>query len=135
MHCILPSSTGGQERGIVCPGRGGWLRDPLGPPLPSKTGKDKAGICDRELVTGCGAKGNQLSMKYLTQNPLEDIPMIRISEMAQRESTSLSLIIPLNEEVVELVGHHKFFHGLDHLLVAILGSASPQLQSCSFGGN
>ena len=58
-------------------------------------------------MTGCGAKGNQLSMKYLTQNPLEDIPMIRISEMAQRESTSLSLIIPLNEEVVELVGRHK----------------------------
>ena len=103
--------------------------------LPGRNGKDRAGICDRELVTGCGAKGNQLSMKYLTQNPLEDIPMIRISEMAQRESTSLSLIIPLNEEVVELVGHHKFFHGLDHLLVAILGSASPQLQSCSFGGN
>ena len=34
--------------------------------LPSRTGKDKAGICGRDLVTGCGTKGNQLSMKYLT---------------------------------------------------------------------
>ena len=33
MHCILPSSTGGQGRGILGPGGGGWLRDPLGPPL------------------------------------------------------------------------------------------------------
>ena len=61
--------------------------------------------------------------------------MIRSSEMGQRESISLSLIIPLNEEVVELVGHHKLFHGLDHLSVAILGAASPQLQSCSSGRN
>ena len=55
--------------------------------------------------------------------------------MGQKESISLSLIIPLNEDVVELVGHHKFFHGLDHLPVAILEAASPQLQSCSSGGN
>ena len=34
--------------------------------LPSRTRKDKAGICGRDLVTGCGTKGNQLSMKYLT---------------------------------------------------------------------
>ena len=61
--------------------------------------------------------------------------MIRSSEMGQRESISLSLIIPLKEEVVELVGHHKLFHGLDHLSVAILGAASPQLQSCNSGGN
>ena len=33
MHCILPSSIGGQERGILGPGGGGWLRDPLGPSL------------------------------------------------------------------------------------------------------
>ena len=33
MHCILPSSTGGQGRGLLGPGGGGWLRDPLGPPL------------------------------------------------------------------------------------------------------
>ena len=32
-HCILPSSIGGQGRGILGPGGGGWLRDPLGPPL------------------------------------------------------------------------------------------------------
>ena len=55
--------------------------------------------------------------------------------MGQRESISLPLIIPLNEEVVELVGYHKFFHRLDHLPVAILGAASPQLQSCSSGEN
>ena len=60
---------------------------------------------------------------------------MRSSEMGQRESISLSLIIPLNEEVVELVGHYKLFHDLDHLSVAILGAASSQLQSCSSGGN
>ena len=41
---------------------------------PSRTGKDRAGICGRELVTGYGTKGNQLSMKYLTQTPLEVKP-------------------------------------------------------------
>ena len=61
--------------------------------------------------------------------------MISSSEMGQRESISLPLIIPLNEEVVEFVGHHKLFHGLDHLPVAILGAASPQFQSYSSGGN
>ena len=60
---------------------------------------------------------------------------IRSSEMGWIESISLPLIIPLNEEVEELVGHHKLFHGLDHLPVAILGAASPQLQSCSSEGN
>ena len=53
-------------------------------------------------------------MKHLTQNPLE-------------EKISLPLIIPLNEEVVELVCHHKLFHGLDHLPVAVLGATSLQL--------
>ena len=47
--------------------------------------------------------------------------MISSSEMGQRESISLLLIIPPNEEVVELVGHHKFFHGLDHLQSLSLG--------------
>ena len=61
--------------------------------------------------------------------------MISSSEMGQRESISLPLIIPPNEQVVEFVGHHKLFHGLDHLPVAILGAASPQFQSCSSGGN
>ena len=59
--------------------------------------------------------------------------MISSSEMGQRESISLPLIIPPNEQVVEFVGHHKLFRGLDHLPVAILGAASPQLQSCSSG--
>ena len=61
--------------------------------------------------------------------------MISSSEMGQRESISLPLIIPLNEEVVEFVGHHILFHGIDNLPVYILGAASPQLQSCSSGGN
>ena len=42
--------------------------------LPGRTGKDRAGICGRELVTGYGTKGNHLSMKYLTQTPLEVKP-------------------------------------------------------------
>ena len=42
--------------------------------LPSRTAKDRAGICGRDLVTGCGTNGNQLSMKYLTQTPLEEKP-------------------------------------------------------------
>ena len=63
---------------------------------------------------GVGTRGNQLSMKHLTQNPLE-------------EKISLPLISPLNEEVVELVCHHKLFHGLDHLPVAVLGATSLQL--------
>ena len=61
--------------------------------------------------------------------------VIRSSEMGWRESVSLPPIIPLNEVVVELVDHHKLFYGLDHHPVAILGAASPQLQSCSSGGN
>ena len=61
--------------------------------------------------------------------------MIRSSEMGQRETISLPLMLPLNEEVVELVGHHKLFNGLDHLPVSFLGAASPQLPSCSSGGN
>ena len=55
--------------------------------------------------------------------------------MGWRESISLPLRIPLNEEVVESVDHHEIFHGLDHPPVAILGAAFPQLQSCSSGGN
>ena len=62
-------------------------------------------------------------------------PVISSSEMGWREYISLPLIIPLNEEVVELVGHHKLFHGLDYLPIAILGAVSPQLQSYSSGGN
>ena len=62
-------------------------------------------------------------------------PLIRLSEMGWRESILLPLLIPLNEEVVEFVGHHNLFHVIDHLPVYILGAASPQLQSCSSGGN
>ena len=55
--------------------------------------------------------------------------------MGQKESISLPLRIPLNEEVVEMVGHHELFNGLDHPQVAILGAAFLHLQSCSSGGN
>ena len=34
--------------------------------LPSSTGKDRAGLCLRDLVSGCVTKGNQLCMKNLT---------------------------------------------------------------------
>ena len=51
---------------------GSWIH--WGHHLPSRTGKNRAGICGRELVTGYGTKGNQLSMKYLTQTPLEVKP-------------------------------------------------------------
>jgi len=51
--------------------------------------------------------------------------MTRSYEMGRRESISFPLIIFLNEDVVELLGHDKLFHGLDHLPVAILGAASP----------
>ena len=61
--------------------------------------------------------------------------MISSSEMGQRESISLPLIIPPNEQVVEFVGHHKLFYGIDYLPVTFLGAASPQLQSYSSGGN
>ena len=67
--------------------------------------------------------------------PWRTSPVISLYEMGWIESILLPLIIPLNEEVVEFVGHHKLFHGLDHLPVAILGAASPQLQSCSSGEN
>ena len=96
-----------------------------------RPGKDRAGICGRELVTGVGTRGNQLCMKYLTQNPLEE----KSSDKIIWDGMIIPLIIPLNEEMVELVGHHKLFHGLHHLPVAILGAASSQLQSCSSGGN
>ena len=51
--------------------------------------------------------------------------MIRSSEMRRRESISLPLIIPLNEEVVKLVGHHQPFHGLDYLPVTFFEAVSP----------
>ena len=43
--------------------------------LPSRTGKDRAGICVRAGDWGVVTKGNQLCMKYLTQtSPLEEKP-------------------------------------------------------------
>ena len=66
--------------------------------------------------------------------PWRRSPVISLSEIGWKESISLPLIISLNEVVVKFVGHHKLIYGLDHLPVAILVAASPQLQSCSSGG-
>ena len=104
--------------------------------LPSMTGKDRAGIYGRELVTGVlSQKGTSSVWSTSPKLPWRRSPVISTSEMGQRVSISLPLRIPLNEEVVELVGHHKHSHGLDHPPVAILGAASPKLQSWSSGGN
>ena len=74
MHCILPSSMEAEEGEF-------WALEEVDGSgihwdqhLPSRTGKDRAGICGRDLVTVCGTKGNQLCMKYLTQTPLEEKP-------------------------------------------------------------
>ena len=74
MHCILPSSMEAEEGEF-------WALEEVDGSgihwdqhLPSRTGKDRAGICGRELVTEYGTKGNQLFMKYLTQTPLEEKP-------------------------------------------------------------
>ena len=74
-------------------------------------------------------------MKYLTHSPLEEKPSDKIILDGTKRVYFITPIIPLNEEGVELVGHHKLFEGLDHLPIAILGGASPQLQLCSSGGN
>ena len=133
---ILPSSTGGQGRGNLGPGGGGWLRDPLGPSFTSRTRKNRAGVWSRELVTVVWEQEGT-SSAWTTSPKLRwrRSPVTRSSEVGRRESISLPLRIPLNEEVVELEGHHKHFHGLDHPPAGILGVASPQLQSCSSGGN
>ena len=95
---------------------------------------EKAG--GRELVTKVW-KQNRISSTWSTSPklPWRTSPEIRSSEMGWREFISLPLIIPLNEEMVELVGHHKLFHGLDHPPGIILGAVSPQFQSCTSGGN
>ena len=74
MHCILPSSREAEEGEFWAleevDGSGiHWVHH-----LASRTGTDRAGICGRDLVTRCGTKGNQLSMDYLTQTPLEEKP-------------------------------------------------------------
>ena len=73
----------------------------------------------RDLVTGCGTKGKQLSMKHLTQTPLEEKPSDKLMSDGMKRVYFITL---LNEEVVGLVVHHKLFHGLDHPPVTILGA-------------
>ena len=52
MHCILSSSTGGKEGALhdVEEGDGSGIH--WGHHLPSRTEKDRAGMCGKELVTG-----------------------------------------------------------------------------------
>ena len=78
MNCILPSSIAGKEGAFWALEEGDGSGIHWGHHLPSRTGKDRPGICGRELVTGCGTKGNQLCMKYLTQNSLEEKPSDKI---------------------------------------------------------
>ena len=82
-----------------------------------------------------GQKGTSSAWSTSPKLPGMRSPVISSSEMGWRESISLPLIIPLNEEMVELVGHHNHFHGRDYLPVTFFGAASPQLQSWSSGGN
>ena len=134
MHCIHALEDKEGAFWALEKGHGSGIH--WGKCLPSRTGKDRTGICGRELVTGVWEQEGTISAWSTSPKiPWRTSPVIRSSEMGWRESISLLLIIPLNEEVVELVGHHKLFHGLEYLPVIILGAASPQLQSCSSGGN
>ena len=98
--------------------------------------RTRAGMCGRQLVTGVWEQeGTSSAWPISPKLTWRRSPVIRSSEMWWRESISLPLRILLNEEVVELVGQQELFHGLDHPPVTVLGAASPQLQSCSSGGN
>ena len=73
MHCILPSSIGGQARGILGPGGERWLREPLGTPFTKEDWKGQTRLMwQRADDWGVGTRGNQLCMKDFTQNPLEE---------------------------------------------------------------
>ena len=136
MHCISPAALEAKEGAFWALEEGDGSGIHWGHHLPSRTGKDRAGICGRELVSGVWEQeGTSSAWATSPKLPWRRSPVIRSSEMGRGESISLPLRIPLNEEVVELVGHHKLFHGLDHPSVAILGAAFPQLQACSSGRN
>ena len=95
--------------------------------LPSRTGKDRAGLCLRDLVTGCGTKGNQLYMKYLTQTPLEEKPSDKFIWDGMKR---VYFIIPYNFSEWAgggVGGSSQTLHDLDYLPVTFFGSASPQL--------
>ena len=51
MNCILHSSIGGKEGAFWAMEDGDGSGIHWGYHLPSRTGKDRAGICGRELVT------------------------------------------------------------------------------------
>ena len=71
---LSPAALDAKERAFWALEEGDGSGIHWGHRLPSRTGNDRAGICGRDLVNGCGTKGNQLSMKYLTQTPLEEKP-------------------------------------------------------------
>ena len=71
---LSPAALEGKEGAFLALEEGDGSGIHWGHHLPSRTGRDRAGICGRELVTEYGTKGNQLSMKYLTQTPLEVKP-------------------------------------------------------------
>ena len=74
-----PYSTGGQGRDVLDPGGGGWLRDPQGLSHGkwdwkghSRYGWQRAGNW------GGGTKESHLSVRGLTQNPLEQNPTANV---------------------------------------------------------
>ena len=79
MCCILPSSIGGQGRGILGRGGGGWLRDLPGPSLVKSDWKGQSRhMWQRAGDWGVETRGNQVCMNYLTQTPLEEKPSDKI---------------------------------------------------------
>ena len=137
MRCILPSSMEAKGGALWALEEGGGSGIHWGYHLPSRTAlPSRAGICGRELVIGIWEQEGTSSVWSTSPKlPWRRNPVISSSEMGCRESISLPFIIPLNEKVVKLVGHHKPFHGLDYLPVAFFGAASPQLQSYNSGRN
>ena len=135
MRCILPSSIGGQGRGCV-PWRRRMAQGSTGA-ITYQVGLERT---EQAYVVetwwlGVGQKGTSSSWSTSPKLSWRRSPVKSSSEMGWRESISLPIIIPLSEEVVELMGYHKLFRGQDYLPVSFFGAASPQLQSCSSGGN
>ena len=78
LHCILPSSTGGQLRGILGLGEGDGSGIHWGHHLPNMPGKDRAGICGRQLVTGVWEKEGTSSAWTTSPKLLEEMPSDKI---------------------------------------------------------
>ena len=135
MRCILPSSMEAKEGAFWALQEGDGSGIHWGHHL--TIGLERTEQVYVAVICWLGVGQKETSSPWSTSPniPWRRRPMISAYETGWRESISLSLIIPLNEEVAELVGHHKLFHGLDHRPGIIFRAASPQLQSCSSGGN